>query len=79
MSKSVLPSAVAGDDECDDKLLTYKEVAPILKIGAQTVAIWGTQGVIPSYLIGKHSRRYKLSEIQKYIASCKVAAKGASR
>ena len=89
MSKQLLPSTIVDDKlHCDlilpkhlftsanddnERLLTYKEVAREFNIGAQTVAVWGTNRVIPSYLIGKRSRRYKLSEIREYIQGCKVA------
>jgi excisionase family DNA binding protein len=51
-----------------DDLLTLQETAKILKVHPNTLRSWDKKGVLPALRIGvKKSRRYKKTDIEKFI------------
>jgi excisionase family DNA binding protein len=52
------------------KLLTRAEVAALLKVHVKTVA----RLTIPSVLLGKRQRRYRLEDVERWIEEHRSAA-----
>lgn len=56
-----------------EPLVSAKVIASHLSVSSRTVYLWAKQGKLPYYLIGE-SVRFKLSEIEKFIASVRCAS-----
>lgn len=50
-----------------EKLFTSKQVCELLAIKQRALASWVADGVIPSILIGRHSRRFRESDIRRIV------------
>jgi len=52
-----------------DRLLTAKEVAPLLGVGVSTVYEWQRKGLIPYIRLPGHGVRFRASDLQAWIES----------
>ena len=52
-----------------ERLLTAKEVAPLLGVGVSTVYEWQRKGLIPYIRLPGHGVRFRASDLQAWIES----------
>lgn len=69
-----------ADYEKMDKMLTPKEVAELLHIHTNTLRRWSDKGRIVAYRINpRGDRRYRLRDIERFLAQTNVARESARR
>jgi excisionase family DNA binding protein len=57
-----------------DRLLTTRELAELLGIRPETVLRWTASGRLPGYRISSNALRFRVTEIEGWLASRKIAA-----
>jgi excisionase family DNA binding protein len=63
-----------------DKMLTPREVAELLHVHTNTLRRWSDKGIIAAYRINpRGDRRYRLQDIECFLAQFNVARDSASR
>ena len=63
----------------DDRMLTVKDVARILKVHPNSVRRWANQGLLVAYRVGtRGDRRFKPDDIDKFLRSWKPTSHPAS-
>jgi excisionase family DNA binding protein len=69
-----------GDYERMDKMLTPREVAELLHVHRNTLRRWSDEGRIVAYRINRRGdRRYRLQDIEHFLARFNPATDSASR
>jgi excisionase family DNA binding protein len=58
---------VAPADDDGERFVTAADVADVLGMSVFWVHVNAKRGEIPSYLIGRNSRRFRLSEVRRWM------------
>jgi excisionase family DNA binding protein len=59
-----------GISQSDDRLMTVREVAEMLKVHPNTIRVWNNRGLIKAYRLGSRGdRRFSQAEIQDFLAN----------
>ncbi len=61
-----------------ERLLTAKEVAPLLGVGVSTVYEWQRKGLIPYVRLPGHGIRFRASDLEAWIETRIISPKNTS-